>query len=170
MSELLGWAEAAGAANMNFRLACTESLAKEASTTLTILLTGLGGALAFAAKGMDGGHLSATLFYGAAGLALWFMLLSVLLVHFCVRTAPIPAPTNEPMNLYQPAYDWVALREAELRNLQERIDQVAARNIRVAAWLDRIRYMAAAAPLGFAIPALAVARWPALGALVAAAG
>jgi hypothetical protein len=70
-------------------------------------------------------------------------------------TTSLPAATNEPMNLYQTGYGIDALREVELKNLQDRIEQTTARNHRVAAWLDRIRLLALASPVIFVIAASA---------------
>jgi hypothetical protein len=39
----------------------------------------------------------------------------------------LPAPTNEPINLYQPAFTLIQLREVELQNLQHRIEDVTRR-------------------------------------------
>jgi hypothetical protein len=166
MNDILDWAEKAGAENMKFRLACADVLAKDAGTTLTILLAGVGGALAFAAKGLESPSLSAPMMVGACTLSIWFMVLAAVLIHFCVKTSEISVPTNDPANLYQPACEFKALREIELTNLQVRINQVRTRNARVAAWLDRIRYLAAACPVVFAISALVAAYWPALFVLV----
>lgn len=158
MSDLLDWAEKSGLENLNFRLQNAETLAKEAASTLTILLAGIGGALAFAVKGFEEAP-PTPLAIGTAGLAIWLMITGCLLVVFCMLTTSLPALTNEPKNLYQKGFELNALREVELRNIQERITQTAARNHRVAAWLDRCRLLALASPLVFAISALA---WAAL--------
>lgn len=171
MDEFLKWVEQAGAENMKFRVQSAEQLAKDANTTLTLLLAGVGGALAFVAKTLQGpNHPSPSVLAGAGALALWFMLLAVLTLHYCVQTRAFPAPTNEPKNLYQPKFALIDLREVELNNLQERIEQLTKRNDGVATRLDRVRYACAAAPIVFLIAAVASARWPALSALALAAG
>ena len=152
MSELLDWAEKAGIENLKFRLQNSETLAKEASTTLTILLAGMGGAMAYAAKGFEQG-MPPPLSIGAAALAVWLAVVGCLLMVYCMLTTSLPAPTNEPNNLYQKDYTVDALREVELRNIQQRIAQTTARNHRVAAWLDRCRLLALASPVVFAIAA-----------------
>jgi hypothetical protein len=141
MSELLDWVEKAAQENLKFRLQNAETLAKEASSTLTVLLAGIGAAFAYAAKGLE--QPSPTpLALGALVLATWLMITGVLLVWNCMLTTSLPAPTNEPKNLYQKGYEIDALREAELKNIQERIEELAKRNHRVAAWLDRCRLLA----------------------------
>jgi hypothetical protein len=92
---------------------------------------------------------------GAAAVSAWLMVASILLVVFCMLTTKLPSPTNEPSNLYQKEFTLEAIREVELRNLNERIKEVSARNHRVAAWLDRARLLAIASPIVFAISALA---------------
>jgi len=49
MSELLDYVKKAGAENLEFSLQNAETLAKEANTTLAVLLAGMGGAMAVAA-------------------------------------------------------------------------------------------------------------------------
>jgi hypothetical protein len=129
-------------------------LAKDASTTLTILLAGIGGALAYVVKGLEVRPIAA-LTFGAGVFAIWLMLAAIVLMVQCIVTTALPAPTNEPKNLYQKEFGLDQLREAELRNLQERISQTTARNHRVAAWLDRVRLFAIVSPVVLAIAALA---------------
>jgi len=154
MSDLLDWAEKAGMENLRFRLQNAETLAKEAGTTLTILLAGMGGALAYAIKGFEQPTPS-TLAIGAAVLAAWLMAVGILLVVFCILTKPLQVPTNEPKNLYQKECRLEKLRELELENIQGRIEETTARNAAVAMWLDRVRLMALASPVVFAIVAWA---------------
>jgi hypothetical protein len=153
MNELLDWADKSGLENLKFRLQNAETLAKEATTTLTILLAGMGAALAYAAKGLEQ-PIPTPLSIGACVLAVWLMVTGCVLMAFCMLTTSLPAPTNEPNNLYQKDYSVDALREVELRNIQQRITQTTARNHRVAAWLDRCRLLALGSPIVFAIAAL----------------
>ena len=153
---VLDWAEKAGLENLKFRLQNAETLAKEAATTLTVLLAGIGGALSYAAKYYDGKPPALSLVVGATALAVWLMFLSVLLVHYCVRTLPLQTPTNEPENLYQPKFALDVLREVELQGIQRRINQTVKRNSTVAQWLDRVRYGAVFSPLIFLIAAWVV--------------
>lgn len=154
MSDLFEWAEKAGLENLRFRLQNAETLAKEAMSTLTMVLAGMGAALAYAARGFE--QLPPVpLAVGAAVLAGWLMIAGCVLVFFCMLTTALPVPTNEPANLYQEKYTLDALREVELKNIQERIEQTRARNHRVAAWLDRARLLALASPLVFLIAASA---------------
>jgi hypothetical protein len=125
MSELIDWAEKAGLENLRFILQNAETLSKEASSTLTALLAGMGGSLAYAVKGFEQTSLS-PLAIGAVALAVWLMIAGCLLVIFCMLTTFLPAPTNEPRNLYQKKFTVEILREIELQNIQERITQITA--------------------------------------------
>lgn len=151
MSDLLDWAEKAGLENLKFRLQNSETLAKESTTTLTILLAGIAGSLTYATKYWEMGKSSMPLAGGCAALSLWLMVLSFLLVNNCIKTKPLQPPTNEPRNLYQPEFELEALRKVELKNLQASIDLTAGRNTSVAAWLDRVRYLAVASPVVFTV-------------------
>ncbi|MEW8072926.1 MAG: hypothetical protein AB2826_21120 [Candidatus Thiodiazotropha sp.] len=152
MTDLLTYAETAGLENLRFRIQNSEVLAKEAASTLTIILAGMGGSLAFAANGLEQ-TMPSSLTIGAAALALWLMFVGCLLVVFCMLTTELQAPTNEPDNLYQTGYSVEEIRRAELNNIQDRIKLATARNRRVAGWLDRCRLLSLVSPVIFAIPA-----------------
>ncbi|MES9830527.1 MAG: hypothetical protein ABW201_19915 [Candidatus Thiodiazotropha sp.] len=152
MTDLLTYAETAGMENLRFRIQNSEVLAKEAASTLAIILAGMGGSLAFAAKGLEQTTPSSFVF-GAISLALWLMIVGGILVKFCILTQDLQAPTNEPANLYQTEYSIEEIRIAELKNIQSRIQKATTRNHKVAAWLDRCRLLSLASPLIFAIPA-----------------
>mgnify|MGYP001599681261 CR=1 FL=1 len=155
MREVLDYAEKAGTENLKFRLQNAETLAKEANSILTILLAGIGGAMALAAKGFEQATpLPSAITIAAAGLAVWLMAVAAILVVFCMLSMDLPAPTNEPLNLFQPDFEIDKIRIVELRNLDQRIKQATARNHRVAAWLDRVRLLAISSPAVFLLIAL----------------
>jgi hypothetical protein len=151
-TKVLDWAEKQGLENMEQRHATAELLAKEAATTLTLLLAGLGGALAYGVKLLEPGGADAVE-GGAALLCVYLAVLSVLLTFKCLLIGDIPAITNEPKNLAQRGYSFDALRAVELRNLQQRIDHAVQRNVQIAKLLNRFRVAAACSPLMFAVGA-----------------
>ena len=157
MNSLIDWVEHAALENLRFRLQNAETLAKEAASTLTILIAGIGFSLAYAIKGYEKTDVS-PLTVGVSALSVWMMLTGCLLIIFCMLSTSLPAPTNEPKNLYQKDFELDKLREVELINIQDRISQATDRNHRVAAWLDRVRLMAIFSPIIFIIGALV---WPA---------
>lgn len=150
MSQLLDWAESAGLENLKFRLQNSETLAKDASTTLTMLIAGIGGTLAYVVKGLEAPQITA-ITYGLAALSLWLMIVATLLIVKCILTTSLETPTNEPKNLYQKDYDIELLRVVELDNIQLRIDRTTIRNAKVANWLDNCRIALVLSPVVFVV-------------------
>ena len=143
MNDVLEWVEKAALENMRGHAQSADALAKEAGTTLTILLAMLSGAFAYALRASD--------LVGAVALTAYLFALCVVLVINCMMIGEFPAITNEPRNLNQKGYDLDAIRSVELRNIQERIDQAARRNAITARWLNRVRIGAICSPLVFAV-------------------
>lgn len=156
--ELIDYAEKAGLENLRFRLQNTEALSKDATSTLTYLLTGIGGSLAYAVSGFEKSVLS-PLTVGAAVLSVWLMAISALLVFRCIKTSDLQTPTNEPLNLFTLEHDFLVIRKNELKNLDERIQKTRERNRKTAFWLDSVRLLAIASPIIFGVSALAWARF-----------
>lgn len=150
MTELLDWVEKAAIENLRFHLQSTENLTKEAQTTLTVLLAGLGASLAYALKDVGAGVFSDVTF-GIIVLTIYLMINCALVVFKCMKIAPIPAPTNEPKNLYNVNYELAVLRKFELDNIQDRIDQAVRRNDATTAWLNRSRAMVVFSPVSFLV-------------------
>ncbi len=153
MNSLIDWVEHAALENLRFRLQNAETLAKEAASTLTVLIAGIGFSFAYAIKGYGQTDLTA-LTIGISALFAWLMLAGCLLIINCMLSASLPTPTNEPKNLYQKDFELDKLREVELSNIQDRISQATNRNHRISAWLDRVRLMVIASPIIFFIAAL----------------
>lgn len=150
MEKTLDWVEKNALENLRFRLQNAETLAKDASALLTILLAGIGGGMAYAVKGFESGEWT-PIVVGAAGFTSWLMLCALVLTLRCILTAELQLPTNEPDNL-NPAFD-MSIDEArryELKNIQARINATKVRNQRVAYWMDRVRLAATLSPLAFA--------------------
>jgi hypothetical protein len=157
MNARLDWIEKAGIENMKMHHTTADVLAKEAAVTLTVLLAGAGGGLAYAAKAVES-HSWTWLSIGAWAFTAWLLLVSWYLVSKCLMIEAIPQIYNEPRNLNDPDYDFDQLREAEMLGLQLRIDEAAARNDLVATHLNRARRLTIASPLIF-ILAAALAAW-----------
>lgn len=148
------WIERAGQENLRFRLGNSETLAREAQQTLTLLLAGMGAALAYVVKMLEAAAMTAV-GVGVAALTAWLMLAAGVLVVKCVLSRDLPVPANEPDNLWQEGWTIEMDRMGELKGLQARIDATRARNHAVAAWLDRVRLMAVVSPVVFMLTALA---------------
>lgn len=146
--DVQAWAEAAGIENMRRRVESGRDIGTHAQNTLTVLLAGVGGGAALALPALEDGWGVATT--AAALLAAYLAVCAVVLVWRCMLVVASPAVHNEPQNLLVPGAQLVQLRAGELANLQERIAQQTALNLRRAVWLNRVRLAAATAP-GWAV-------------------
>ncbi|HDR9161793.1 TPA: hypothetical protein QDB28_002161 [Burkholderia vietnamiensis] len=152
--ERLAWIEAAGIENMKAHHACADYLAKEASTTLTLTLAGMGGGLAYAAKAIDV-HNWTWFSVGAAAFTAWMLIVSGYITLRCLRVAAIDQVYNEPKNLEKTGETFEYLRRCELLSLQQRIDRASARNAEFAKRLNRARICAIASPLALILSSVA---------------
>ncbi|CAM3348332.1 hypothetical protein [Polaromonas hydrogenivorans] len=144
----LEWIERCAIENLKSRVLTADVLAKDAASTLLLLLAGMAGALAYAKPLIDG--VSAPSAWVSAAVALWLALLAALMVLGCLMTISIPAVYNQPNNLLMrdPQTDsWVKWRYSELLNIQDRINAAVKRNKRIAKRLNQLRILATATPL-----------------------
>jgi hypothetical protein len=148
MNDLLDWVEKAAVENFRIQHQTADILAKEAATTLTVLLAGLGAGTAYAIKAVSG-EVSGPIAYGAVAFTIYLLALSMLLVLKCLMIQPIPSIFNEPKNLLNDLYSFSEIRKFELENMQDGIEAAGARNGRVARSLNRIRLAAVVSPTWF---------------------
>lgn len=153
------WAEKAAYENLKQRIDTGAAFASQAGNTLTLLLAGLGAALAVGVRVLQ--TQADMVAWGAGLVCLYFALLATLLLRHCISALPQPMLYNEPTNLLMPGQDLAQVRAYELANVQKRIDEQADINQRRAFALNKVRFAAAATPLIFAIGA-ASARWAGL--------
>lgn len=139
-AELIEWVEKQGLDSIRARYATAEVIAREAQTTLTVLLAGVGGSAAYATKLLEPGP-PEPLTIAAAAVCGYLAALSAILVFACMRFESFPAQFQEPTNLLVDA-PFLKIRESELRNLDARIKQATAINARKARNLNNIRLMA----------------------------
>lgn len=153
----LEWMEKQATDNIKARFATSEIIAKEAQTTLTVLLAGVAGSAAYASPLLGqvaaGESLTAMPFAFAVtciyltGLAIW-------LVTVGMRFASFPAAHQDPSNLLHPeaeAMAWSKLREEELGLVDERIKKAARINGERSRGLNWVRIAASLSPLVLAI-------------------
>ena len=143
----LEWIERCGIENLKGRMAMTDLLAKEAATTLTILLAGAGSAAAYAVKLLSGERSIATFAAGAASF--WLGALACCLVGGCLMLKSIPALYNQPgllLKRRESGETYEEWRRGELENIEERIRRAIRRNGTVARRLNWIRALAALTP------------------------
>jgi hypothetical protein len=138
---------------MKDRHATLAMLRGEASTTLTVVLAGLGGTLTYAAKMVDPPAAGAVAF-GAMVLCAYFAVLAIVIVWKCLMVEEIPAVYNEPKNLVQDGFSLESIKSVEIKeNLQVRIEEMVAVNDRLARRLNTARVAAALSPVVFAVAA-----------------
>jgi hypothetical protein len=141
------WIEKAAIENLKGRRETADILAKEAATTLTILLAGVGGSLAYGVKVLDGDM--SNMVIAAAAVCVWLTVLAMVLVLTCLKIKGIPAVYNQPGELLkrgdtQESFDeW---RRGELENIQQRIEAAVARNDTTARYLNGVRIFAVCTP------------------------
>lgn len=152
--EFLDWVEQAGLENLKSHRETADLLQKQAVTTLTVLLAGATGGLAFAVKGVEHGSLWWAI--GSAAFSVYLYLLCALLVFKTLTIKDFPSLYNEPQNLFQPTFRLEEVKVVELDNIQKRIEQAGARNGETSNWLNGTRYAAVASPIVFVIVALVV--------------
>ena len=151
------WAERSGLENLKAHVAAVDTLAKEATGTLMLLLAGVGGALAYAQRVVDGMAAAQPSAWGAAAVCIWLALWAWALVRCCMMTGPMPQVYNEPLNLYKPtlALTLVQVKVHELENIQSGIRLAVERNQSTGLWLNRVRLAMAATPVVFIVAVVA---------------
>lgn len=144
----LDWIEKAAIENLTGRVATADILAKEAVSTLTLLLAGAGGGWALGLKLFDDQASTSAVASFIAGA--WLTLLSMALVWFCMKIDAIPAVYNQPGQLLGRSVQGATLdewRRYELNNIEARIKDAVARNDKVAERLNWIRVSATITPI-----------------------
>ena len=150
MNELIDWVEKQALENFKSHIQDADNLIKQSSTTLTILLAALGTGTAYSVKVLDA-HGDKSLLIAAIVFSIYILLLCAVLVFKCLKIQAIPAPTNEPDHLYRKSLSLDHIREEELKNLQQRINQLVKRNDATSRWLNRVRLLTVASPIVFAL-------------------
>ena len=148
----LEWVEKQAQESLKARFATAEIVAKETQTTLTVLLAGIGGSAAYAAKIFEAGP-SGPIEIAAAVVCVYFVALAVILVVVCMMFRSYPALYQNPEHLMHPTCSIDAIREEEVKNLGVRIKEAAEINAKRAKHLNRLRIAIALSPFLFAAAA-----------------
>ena len=146
MDDKIDYIERAALENIRSHIKNADDIAKEAQSTLVVLMAAAGAAIAYSLSAIDAGMVTAASF-SAGVLAIYISILAIVLVIRCMMMGDLQAPTNEPKNLDAPELSLETLRIAELQSIQKRIDLNVERNNRVADQLNRVRGFAAAGPI-----------------------
>lgn len=147
----LEWVYGIGVESLKARYATADVISKDAQTTLTVLLAGVGGTAAYAVKVFDGAVTPLTV--GAGAAMIYLALLSIYLITKCMAFESYPALYQDPINLLRPdvSLDWI--REQEIKLINARINDARDINSRKSARLNQIRLLAVLSPLVFVIAA-----------------
>ena len=148
MSAKIDWIEKQAAENLKFRLQICETLAKDANTLLTILITAIGAVVAYAIKSTENNGDSALL-AGTIAMGAWLMIIALILVFKCIMTSKLIPIGNEPKKLNLENYNLEEIKVFELENVQNSIIHTAKRNQKTAYWLDKARLATVSSPLVF---------------------
>jgi|GEM_PF-1556754 len=146
--KVLEWIEKQAQESIKARFVTCELISKESQTTLTVILAGVAGSATYATKIFEPGPAS-PLAVAAACICAYFVLVALCLVFLCMMFRAYPAQYQEPKNLMQPSYSLDELREAELRNIDQRITEAKEINDKRARRLNRIRVAIAISPFVF---------------------
>jgi hypothetical protein len=151
--DVRAWAQQQGYENLREHFDISSAIHNQAVTTLTVLLAGIAGSLAYA-KDLFGPRPEAIAF-GAAAVCVYLCVLAALLVMLCINLEAAPMLHNEPDHLMEhPNATLEALVVGELANVQARIDRMKRRNDIRAQRLNSLRLLAIATPILFALVAV----------------
>lgn len=151
---MVSWAEAAGVEELKRRHATLDNLRKESAATLTVLLAGLGGSLAYASKIAEPGPAGAIAF-GAAALCVYLTYLAGGVVLRCMLIREIPPVTDLPRDMAQQGETLAELKKATIENQSDSILEMAQINARVNSDLRSFRTLTVFSPVVFAVAAIA---------------
>lgn len=154
----LEWIEGQAIESLKARFATAEIIAREAQTTLTVILAAVGGSAAYAA-GIFGTEPATPVQIASAAVCLYLIVVAVSLVLACMMFQSYPALHQNPENLMHPAHSLNEIREEEVKNIGARIKEAAEINARRAGRLNNLRVATALSPFLFAaVAALASSR------------
>lgn len=142
-----------GYKNLKGRMESQAAAASQASTTLALLLAGIGGTMGYAIRVLEPAAPASA--RGAAVLCAYFTVLAAIVVWKCLNLKASPVLHNEPGNLIVPGATLEQIQAGEILNLQRRIDDQKRVLASRAKWLNAVRLAALLSPVLFAAGALA---------------
>ena len=152
-SKRLLWAEEQGLKNLQEKFTTADNINKEAQTTLTYVLTGVGGTFVYVLQSFDK-QLNIMIF-GAIVLCAYFVILGFFLVWKTFFLKSFPAPFQYPKNLIgAPGLSMDTVRRGELDNIDQRIDEAQLWIKRKSKAINVVRLMLIASPLIFSLAAV----------------
>jgi hypothetical protein len=149
-SERLKWAEENGLKNLQEKFTTADNMNKEAQTTLTYVLAGMGGTFLYALPGVEK-QLTVTV-AGAIVACFYFVILGIYLVARTFFISDFPSPYQRPENLLiNPSEPTDEIRAEEIENITERIDKSKAWIVKKAKAINVVRAALVVSPLTFVI-------------------
>jgi hypothetical protein len=145
---VVDWAETMGLETLRNHLGSMTELKKEAAQTLTVFLAGASALVGYVISALDKPSDTAVVLASAV-LGIYVFVLCGLIVSKCMAVTDAPTVGNHPLHLAKVEYSITAIKEAELKNIEERITQARDRNADTARWLNRVRVLALLSPAVF---------------------
>lgn len=135
--------------NMDFHMENMDNLQRESNNTLTFLYVAISACFSAALKiFLDGKY--AVLWITLSLLCLYLVVVAVCLLFGCLMARPVQAPANEPQNLkIHDGFTSEQIQNAELENLQKRIDFNCERVAATARRLNCVRGCICLSPVFF---------------------
>lgn len=148
--ERLKWAEEHGLKNLQEKFTTADNMSKEAQTSLTYILTGMGGTFIYILPGLE--KKLDMLLFGTIILCLYFALLGIYLARKTFFISDYPSPYQEAKNLIdKPELSLDEIRHGEILNMTDRLNESqiwiknkakAINNVRLAILLSPLAFIA----------------------------
>ena len=146
----LKWAEDSGLKSLQEKFATADNMSKEAQTTLTYVLTGMGGTFAYILPGLE--RRIDVLLFGAICLCLYFFCLGLYLVWKTFFISAYPSPYQEAKNLLErPDLSLDDIREGEILNMTDRLNHSKDWIANKAKAINRVRIALILSPVVFIV-------------------
>jgi hypothetical protein len=147
-SDRLKWAEESGLKNLQEKFVTADNMSKEAQTTLTYILAGMGGTFVYILPGLD--RRIDALMFGAMSLCLYFVCLGLFLARKAFFISDYPSPYQEAANLLErPDLSLDEVRHGEILNLADRLQESKNWIEGKAKAINRVRLALILSPLAF---------------------
>lgn len=144
----LKWAEDNGLKNLQEKFTTADNMGKEAQTTLTYVLAGIGGTFVYILPGLE--RQLDVLLSGAIFLCLYFVCLGLYLARKAFFISDFPSPYQEAENLLErPDLPLDEVRHGEILNMTERLQESKIWIEGKARAINRVRLALILSPLAF---------------------
>ena len=146
----LKWAEENGLKNLQEKFTTADNMCKEAQTTLTYVLAGMGGTFVYILPGLE--RKLDTLLFGTIILCLYFVSLGIYLVRKTFLISDYPSPYQEAENLLdRPDLSLDELRHGEILNMTERLEKSQGWIEKKTKAINRVRIALVVSPVPFVV-------------------